>query len=348
MTDRELTFIQDQIGYPFNNPDLLHQAFIRRSYAEENGGEDNEVLEFIGDKVLDIAVVQYLTETYGFMSDECDEFHSDLSEGELTDLKRRLVEKKMLAHRIDILDFSQYLLMGSGDIQNCVNEQQSVKEDLFEAIIGAVALDSKWNFEEIRTVLHFMLDPETELAENGDENYVALIQNWVAKFNPPHVPLYYSKKFSYQTSWYLPFDGVSQHDIPFNDVCKMNFSCLLKIHDNEPIFRGFGASKSEARKAVCKVAYDYLRQKGKLGSIKTEIENPNKADAINQLETLARRDYFSIPTYNFKQQYDADGNPIWYCECHIAEYEDYYWAEASSKKEAKKSAAFGMLLMVLE
>ena len=65
MEEKDLIFIQDQIGYDFKNTDLLQQAFIRRSYAKEYGGEDNEVLEFIGDKVLDIIVVKLLTEKYG-------------------------------------------------------------------------------------------------------------------------------------------------------------------------------------------------------------------------------------------------------------------------------------------
>ena len=356
MDDRDLQFIQDQIGYQFKNPDLLQQAFVRRSYAQENGGADNEVLEFIGDKVLDISVVRYLTDRYGYMASECDnydsdkewdEFYSELSEGKLTDLKRRLVEKKMLAHRIDILNFSDYLIMGNGDEQNNINKERSVKEDLFEAIMGAVALDSNWNFEDIQTVFNFMLDPDTELAEDGDENYVGLIQNWVTKFNPSHVPLYYSKKFSYQASWNMSFNRVSQNNIPSSEVHRMQYSCLLKIHDDEPIFRGFGASKSEARKAVCKVAYDYLKRNGKLGSIKTEIENPNKADAINQLETLARRGYFSIPSYDFSVEYDNDGNPIWTCECTIAEYTRISSAVSSSKKGAKKAAAYRMLQQIL-
>lgn len=71
-------------------------------------------------------------------------------------------------------------------------------------------------------------------------------------------------------------------------------------------------------------------------SIKDEINNPNRNMAINQLVTLARRGYFSLPTYEFKESHDEDGNPIWECECHIDEYEDYCFAESSSKKDAKK------------
>ena len=65
--NEELVFnmIQGQIGYDFKNLDLLKQAFVRRSYTEENGGEDNEVLEFIGDKVLDVIVVKLLTQKFG-------------------------------------------------------------------------------------------------------------------------------------------------------------------------------------------------------------------------------------------------------------------------------------------
>ena len=60
MKKEKLRFIQGQIGYEFNNLNLLQQAFTRRSYSQEHGGENNEVLEFIGDKVLDFFVVKLL------------------------------------------------------------------------------------------------------------------------------------------------------------------------------------------------------------------------------------------------------------------------------------------------
>ena len=123
---------------------------------------------------------------------------------------------------------------------------------------------------------------------------------------------------------------------------------MLKLDDNLPIFRGFGASKSEARKAVCKVAYEYLEKHNLLFSIKDEIENPNKNEAISQLEILARRDYFSIPDYQFEQTYDENGNPIWSCECRIAEVEKTFDEQSSSKKDATKGAAFKMLQYVIK
>lgn len=68
--EKELVWkmVQGQIGYDFKNRDLLQQAFTRRSYTAENGGENNEVLEFIGDKALDFMVVKLLIQKYGYLA----------------------------------------------------------------------------------------------------------------------------------------------------------------------------------------------------------------------------------------------------------------------------------------
>lgn len=360
MEKNDLIFIQDQIGYNFENLDLLKQAFVRRSYAEENGGEDNEVLEFIGDKVLDFIVVKILAEEYGYFLHECDdfdkneyfdEFCTEYRERKLTEIKKRLVGKRMLSQKVDMLGLADYLIMGKGDIHNNIQEQDSVKEDLFEAILGAVALDSNWDVAELQDVVEIMLNPDSELAENTEPDYVSLIQDWCCKRNG-RIPLYHLKEASYQSTWYYPFDGISQifdlSRLGDKKINEIRFFCLLKMDDDLPIFRGFGSSKSEARKAVCQVAYEYLEKQGLLTSIKTEIENPNKAEAINQLETLARRGYFSIPAYQFSQEYAGNGNPVWKCECRIKEESKIFQAKASSKSEAKKTAALGMLKYVLE
>ena len=350
MNEKDLRFIQDQIGYDFKRSDLLQQAFVRRSYAKENGGGDNEILEFIGDKALDIAVVRYLSKCYGRIADESEGYEGflcDMSEGELTELKRRLVEKKMLSHRIEMLDLDQYLIMGAGDVLKNVNQEKSVKEDLFEAIIGAVAVDSDWNFDAIQSAVEIMLAPEIELGENDGENYVALIQRWTGKMGQG-IPWYHFEERSYQSSWYFPFEGVSQHIDDLTHIERYKYWCLMKIDDELPIFRGFGESKSEARRAVCQRAYEYLQEHALLNTIQHEIADPNVDDAINQLEILARRGYFSIPSYTFSESHDQNGNPIWDAECCISEYDETFHAEATIKKDAKKLAAFRMLGFVLE
>lgn len=361
MERKDLKRIEDIIGYNFNNLDLLQQAFVRKSYAEENGGEDNEVLEFIGDKALDITIVMLLSDRFGFFTSECDDYNSDedcnefcceLSEGELTELKKKLVEKKMLSSCIDKLQLADYLIMSDGDWKNKVYNSTSVKEDLFEAIIGAVTIDSNWNFEDIRIAVETMLNPECYFEEGQDDNYVELIQEWALK-KSGDVPLYHYEEGNYTSTGYFTFDGISQSfnildPLIMHYINEIKYRCFLNLGDDLPIFRGFGVSKSEARKAVCELAYQYLDEHELLFSIQDEIENPNKNEAISQLEILARRGYFSIPEYDFDEQHNKDGNPVWTCICTIEEKEKSFKSKSSSKKDAKKSAAFKMLKYVLE
>ncbi|OUQ06221.1 hypothetical protein B5E91_02825 [Thomasclavelia spiroformis] len=361
--------VQAQIGYNFNNLDLLKQAFTRRSYSEENGGENNEVLEFIGDKALDFVVIKLLIAKYGKMKNEdlpdklkhntfeketdiyngSNEFSCDCSEGELTRLKSRMVEKKNLARRMDELGFAEHLIMGNSDIKNNVLNEMSVKEDLFEAIIGAVVLDSNWNFPVIQSVVEAMLLPEDFIKNDRDDNYVRMIHDWEMKVNNV-IPLFWFKEQSYTSIWYLSFDGISQHFPLGYDYSRLKFHCELKLLDTLPIFRGFGASKSEARMNVCKLAYEYLKQNGYIQykTMRDEIDKPTKEKAINQLEILARRGYFSIPVYDFEEIYDDDGNPIWKCKCMIKEYTKNYVSKSSSKKESKKLSALRMLNYVIK
>lgn len=62
--------------------------------------------------------------------------------------------------------------MGKGDIQANIAERDSVKEDLFEAILGTVALDCAWDMQEIFETAEIMLEPEQYLSDGESENYV--------------------------------------------------------------------------------------------------------------------------------------------------------------------------------
>lgn len=351
--------VQNQIGYEFKNPLLLRQAFVRKSYSSENDGENNEVLEFVGDTVLSAAVMRYLTTKYGNdlhiqdkipagfrVPQEPEEFHSEKSEGELTRIKQKLVEKKTLAMRIDELGFTEFLIMGKGDIEQNMAEQPSVKEDLFEAILGAVALDTSYDYEIIQNVAEIMLCPDS-VVDNGEEaDYVRLIYEWDESYGC--IPYFRYKNEHY--SLYMPRDPkvievVSQG---WHYPTNANHSCEMSIRSDLPRFKAYGLSKNEARKIVCKAAYDYLAEHNLLLTIRDEIDEPSVEMAINQLEILARRGYFSIPKYEYTESHDEDGNPIWHVECHIDEMEATFDARSSSKKQAKKEVALEMLQYVLD
>ena len=345
MKKEELIFIQNHMDYVFKNTDLLVQAFTRRSYSEENGGEDNEVLEFVGDKALDFIVVKYLMDSYGFFTDE-NVLVSDFDEGELTQMKSRLVQKNMLAKRIDYLGFSDFLRMGKGDRENHVETKASVKEDLFEAIIGAVALDSNWDVGILERVIMNMLTPEAELETEECENYIGFVQDWsVGMYG--ELPLYKVEKYS-RLYMHIPQSYVLGDNLGRLNGREAKYMCYLKLPQYDQIFLDVGESEKEARYWAAERAHRFIVKNNLETSIRDEIENPNFEESINQLEILARRGYFSIPTYDFTETYDVDGNPIWTCICSIKEIKKTMQGQSSLKKNAKKEAAFQMLQYVLE
>ncbi len=362
--------VEKQIGYEFTNLDLLQQAFVRKTYALENGGGDNEILEFIGDRALEFAITKFLMEDNGYLDSETDdydedddwnEYHSDLTEGELSELKKRLVQRRTLAKRTEFWGWDKHLILGEGDKKNNISQKESVKEDLFEAIIGAVTIDSGWNMEVIQSVVELVLDPVSELEEDDSLNYVSLVQDWYVSYYG-HNPIFECKKANTLNSWnnlYSVYKGKYSCELTLKDVdiysnsknadYFLNYTAsIMNLSSRKKTFIGYGDSKCEARRDLCMKIYEVLEEQGLLSTIRDEIKNPNKDEAINQLETLSRRGYFSLPAYTFKEVYDQDGNPIWSARCQIAEYSFEMNAKASSKKEAKKKAAFKMLKFVLK
>lgn len=174
--------VQKKIGYWFNNVDLLFQAFTRSSYSSQYGGENNEVLEFLGDKVLDFYVTKVIADRFGFVKSQSDYYdeENDLdeycivahkNEADFTELKKQIVSNETLAKTIDKLGLFKYMYLGDTDLENPKFKDNliKVKADLFEAILGAVAIDSDWNQDELQNVVEFMLQIEDFLADVDTE-----------------------------------------------------------------------------------------------------------------------------------------------------------------------------------
>lgn len=165
---KELAEAEKKIGYHFNNPELLVQAFTRTTYAKENKKESNEVLEFFGDKILSRYIVKRIAETFGCKDESKDsEFtiQNHEQEGDFTILLNSLVSNKHLASRTDILGLHKYRLLGKGE--NLPPNEEKPKADLLEAIMGAVAIDSNWNDTVIEIVRNKLLDIDSYI-ENWD------------------------------------------------------------------------------------------------------------------------------------------------------------------------------------
>ena len=327
--------IQDVIGYEFENEDLLQQAFVRKSYSAENGGQNNEVLEFIGDKALDLAVIRLMMERFGEITDykEFAEFRlknpkyfqTKLKEGNFTDIKKDLVEKKALAKSMDRLGFNKQLIMGNGDIKTNAGEQDSVKEDLFEAIIGAVALDSEWDMDTITSVVEVMIDFNAYFNNEEDkyENYVGKLQEWSQ-----------GKGYGLPTYNYYPTpDG---------------FECIVFVDDNNDNNiveeKGEGISRAKARMDAAFRAYKELESNGYIeGAYINAIEQLEELQSIRQVNELVQKKIIDKPVYNFIQTYNHSGNSIWTCEMTIKNLNKTFIDKGSSKKEAHRLVACQLL-----
>ena len=171
--------VQQKISYWFNNLDLLFQAFTRSSYSTQYGGENNEVLEFLGDRVLDYYVVKVMADRYGYTKSQLNYYNPDKDDDEFcikahrneqsfTELKKEIVSNATLAKLIDKLGFAKYMFLGDSDIDNKVWKNEKAKADLFEAILGAIAIDCNWNPDELQNSVEFMLNIEDFLADVQD------------------------------------------------------------------------------------------------------------------------------------------------------------------------------------
>lgn len=125
--------LEKTIGVVFDNKDLLLQAFIHRSYLNENPNfhlSDNERLEFLGDAVLELVVTESLYHAY-----------PQKPEGELTNWRASLVNAKMLAKISNSLDFNDFLLLSKGEAKEIGKARQDIMANAFEALIGAIYID---------------------------------------------------------------------------------------------------------------------------------------------------------------------------------------------------------------
>ena len=127
------TFSQ-KISVSFHNLNLLIEALTHRSYLNEHReyeGSHNERLEFLGDAVLELAATDFLFKKFPAKP-----------EGELTAYRAALVNTVSLAESAQLLGISDYLLLSKGEAKDTGRARDVILADAFEAIIGAIYLDS--------------------------------------------------------------------------------------------------------------------------------------------------------------------------------------------------------------
>ncbi len=123
--------LAESIGYSFADEGLLRRALAHRSWCSENDGvESNERLEFLGDAVLGWVVADIVFQRF-----------NELPEGQLTDLRKSVVNASALADVAREIDLGRHVLLGRGEAAAAGADKDSILSDAFEAVLGAVYLD---------------------------------------------------------------------------------------------------------------------------------------------------------------------------------------------------------------
>ena len=127
--------LEQRLKYKFRNPLLLAEALTHPSLGHETQRHhfDNQRLEFLGDAVLQLIFTEWLFDHF-----------PRFSEGQLTKMRSRLVSRDGLKMHAERLDLGKHLMMGRGEEASGGRERVSSLADAYEALIGAIYLDSDY------------------------------------------------------------------------------------------------------------------------------------------------------------------------------------------------------------
>ncbi len=183
------TELEKRLGYSFKGRELLDRALTHASVRSQRGMQhDNERLEFIGDRVLGLAVAEMLHEAY-----------PEANEGELARRYNRLVRGAACSVVARRLGLGSFLILSESEDESGGREKETILADAVEALLGAVFVEA--GFDVARTVVrklwgaqieelpHAVADPKSALQEwaqgRGLElpEYVA-----VSRTGPDHAP----------------------------------------------------------------------------------------------------------------------------------------------------------------
>jgi ribonuclease-3 len=192
--------LEERLNYRFRDPELLVEALTHPSVAHEKQRKhfDNQRLEFLGDAVLQLVITEHLFARY-----------HKAGEGRLTTRRSRLVSREALKVHAAQLDLGRHLLMGRGEEASGGRHRESTLGDAFEALLGAIYLDS-----DLETVRQFILkemhdDLERIEEEPLEANPKGQLQELLQAISP-RSPVYellsqtgreHEKTFSVQVVW---------------------------------------------------------------------------------------------------------------------------------------------------
>ncbi len=323
--DDPVIFVRGVIEYDFINENLLRQAFTRRSFAAQyHLAGACEELEFYGDSILNIIVTREMWQKFSCITTETTDapFCSAINEGKLTKLRSRFISREHLAERAAYLGLDRFILLGDDE-----KLTDAAREDMMEALLGAVAVDSGWNRHVLEDVADRLINIQL------DDSTVLLRESAYERMNTWH-----QKRFGSVPSYEL------HHLLSGGE----RYLCTLRylIPEND---KGLWTSqrvdveertRSGARELAAETAISFVKNNGLWMNLKDAGIEPQMEDAINQLQELWQKKYIEKPQYSIEAQ--ASG---WRCECRVGDFEGF--GCAVGKVKAKKKAAFMVLVRLL-
>ena len=178
--------LQKKINFKFKNLDLLIKSLTHKSFDSKN---NNEKLEFLGDRVLGLVIAKKLLEIY-----------PDEKEGILDKKFASLVNKKTCLEIAKKINLDKYILIFNSNNKK-IKIEDKIVSDSCEALIGAVYLDKGFNIVE-KTILKLwsthikksiitQIDAKTKLQEFSLKKFKKLpIYKLISNTGPRHKPLF--------------------------------------------------------------------------------------------------------------------------------------------------------------
>ncbi len=212
--------LEKKIGINFKNKNLLIRSLTHKSFDKEN---NNEKLEFLGDRVLGLIMAKKLLEIY-----------PNEKEGILDKKFAALVNKKTCLQIANKLNLQKYILTLNVKRKNNVIEDK-VLADSCEALIGSIYLDKGFNVleklilnlwsEHIKDSINTKIDAKTKLQEFSLKKFKMLpIYKLISNTGPRHKPLFKVSVKLFDTKNYAA-EGKSKKDAEQNAATK----CLKNI-----------------------------------------------------------------------------------------------------------------------
>ena len=235
----------------------------------------------------------------------------------------------------------KFLFLSSSDIKNEAWKSKSVCEDLFEAIVGATAIDSNWDTYNIKTVCQNLFS-----IFDFNESYIKLLEDECEKRGWEHPYIRnVSPFFMYDLSDSINpfFHKNAQFDFSSHPG---SYSFNIRNLRNRVSDYNLTESTTNAKSLMlsAKLYYEWLLRRDKILKAIDKIDENLPA---NQLNELTQKELIKNPIYSFAESHDKDGNPIWKCTCELEEAEFPFEASNASKKKAKQEVAAQALYFLI-